>query len=239
MAASNLELFRLYRGHKDEPDAFYRALSDRAIEGLQRDIAGERVLDLGCGRGWDAEALAGAGADVVAMELDPDLVVSTPRANAARAVGDGRCAPFPDGAFDGVYCSNVLEHTPDPAGILDEIARITAPGGWIWISWTNWYSPVGGHEIMPLHYLGPRLGPKLYARLFGTPKINAVGVELWPTHVGGVLELVRANPSFELIDARPRYYPSQKWIVQVPGLRELLTWNCALTLVRSSATPDR
>jgi SAM-dependent methyltransferase len=230
---SNVQLFRSFLKHKDDPDTFYRELSDRATSELPVDVSGQRILDLGCGRGWDAEALAARGATVTALELDPTLLTATPRGEASRVAADGRRTPFADGTFDGVYCSNVLEHTPDPAAMFDEIARITRPGGWIWLSWTNWYSPVGGHELRFLHYLGPTLGTRIHDKLFGPPEINAVGEALWPTHIGPTLRIVRSHPLLELVDATPRYYPSQRWIIKVPGVREVLAWNCALTLRRS------
>jgi arabinofuranan 3-O-arabinosyltransferase len=40
-------------------------------------------------------------------------------------------------------------------------------------------------------------------------------------------------PDVRLIDVKPRYYPSQRWIVRVPGLREVAMWNCVLILERN------
>jgi SAM-dependent methyltransferase len=135
-------------------------------------------------------------------------------------------------------CSNVLEHTPRPLAVIDEVARVLATGGWGWISWTNWYSPWGGHAISPLHYLGPERGLRVWRRLFGEPKgVNLPGVNLWPAHVVDVLGHVRAHPELELLDAVPRYYPSQRWLLRVPGLREVATWNCLL-LVRRRPAPS-
>ena len=45
--------------------------------------------------------------------------------------------PFPDASFDGVLCSSVLEYTRDPQLCLNEIARITKPGGALLISVPN------------------------------------------------------------------------------------------------------
>lgn len=239
VAASNFELLRRYLRHWGEPDQFYRALSERAVSSLDLPLRGRRVLDLGCGRGWDADALTSSGADVVALELSEELLRARRPDEAPQVLADGRRTPFADGTFDGVYCSNVLEHTPDVPGLLDEIGRVTAEGGWAWISWTNWYSPVGGHEIMPFHYLGPDLGTRAYRRVVGEPRQNVVGDGLWPVHVGEVLRLVRAHPTLELVDARPRYYPSQRWIISIPGAREVLTWNCAMTLMRRRSPRDR
>jgi hypothetical protein len=108
------------------------------------------------------------------------------------------------------------------------------PGGWIWLSWTNWYSPWGGHAIVPLHYLGARRGLALWRRLFGEPKgKNIPYVNLWPTSIGAVLADVRRRSDLAIVDALPRYYPSQRWILRVPGLRELATWNCVLVMRRT------
>ncbi len=143
--------------------------------------------------------------------------------------------PFRDATFDIVFCSNLLEHTPSSEPVFDEIARVLVPGGRAWVSWTNWYSPWGGHEIVPLHYLGPRAGLRAWRFLFGEPRKNVPFDALWPTYVGEVLRIARRHPQLELLDAVPRYYPSQRWILRVPGLREVATWNCALSLARVTA----
>jgi hypothetical protein len=49
--------------------------------------------------------------------------------------------------------------------------------------------------------------------------------------------MVRRRPGLRLLDARPRYYPSQRWLLKVPGLREVATWNCLLVLKRMAAAP--
>jgi SAM-dependent methyltransferase len=156
---------------------------------------------------------------------------------AGLVISDALALCFADGSFDGVFCSNLLEHTPDPERLLAEIERVLRPGGWAWVSWCNWYSPWGGHEIVPFHYLGPRLGLKVWRRLFGEPPRNVPFETLWPSHIGKVLAMVRRRPGLRLLDARPRYYPSQRWLLKVPGLREVATWNCLLVLERMAAAP--
>lgn len=82
--------------------------------------------------------------------------------------------------------------------------------------------------MAPYHFLGPRLGPKLYERIHGPPRKNPYGAGLWAVHVGPTLRLVRARPRLEIERVEPRYWPRLAFICKVPGLRELATWNCVI-----------
>ena len=99
-------------------------------------------------------------------------------------IADATALPFEEGSVDGVLCSNMLEHTPDAEAVVAEIARVLRPGGWAYVSWTNWYSPWGGHLMAPYHFLGPKLGPRVYERFHGKPRKHAYGETLWAVHVG-------------------------------------------------------
>ena len=112
-------------------------------------------------------------------------------------MADAGALPLEDGSVDGVFCSNLLEHTPDAAPVIAEIERVLRPGGWAYVSWTNWYSPWGGHDMTPYQYLGPERGPRLYERRHGKPRKNAYGDGLWACHIGPTLRLVRARPRLD------------------------------------------
>jgi SAM-dependent methyltransferase len=227
---SSFELFKLFLAEKRDPEPFYRHLAVKTVAGLRLPIAGRLLMDLGCGSGHYTDALRAAGARVVPIDIGLWQATSPP---SGLVVSDALALCFADGTFDGIFCSNLLEHTPRPERLVAEIERVLRPGGWAWVSWCNWYSPWGGHEIVPFHYLGPRLGLKVWRRLFGEPPRNVPFDTLWPTHIGKVLRMVRRRPGLRLLDARPRYYPSQRWILNVPGLREVATWNCLLVLQRT------
>jgi SAM-dependent methyltransferase len=230
-------LWRLWRNEREDPVPFYRLLAAEAVEDLDRrygPLAGQTIVDLGCGPGIYTAAFRTAGADVIPVDKDPaelNLPGGPPDGAVLADAGD---LPLPDESVDGAFCSNLFEHTPSVEPIVAEIERVLSPGGWGYLSWTNWYSPWGGHAMSPYHYLGPSLGPRLYERLHGPPHKNALGDGLWPAHIGPTLRIVRARPQLEIERIEPRYWPRLAFICRVPGVREVLTWNCVIR-VRKSA----
>jgi hypothetical protein len=82
--------------------------------------------------------------------------------------------------------------------------------------------------MSPYHFLGPRLGPRLYVRRHGQPRKNPYGAGLWACHIGPTLRLVGARPALSIERVEPRYWPRLAVITRIPGIRELLTWNCVI-----------
>jgi 2-polyprenyl-3-methyl-5-hydroxy-6-metoxy-1,4-benzoquinol methylase len=85
-------------------------------------VPGMRVLELGAGDGFQGHLLSQLGCNVSSIDIEP-------RANEAGAIHsvlayDGRRIPFPDGTFDAVFSSNVLEHVMDLPRILRELRRM-------------------------------------------------------------------------------------------------------------------
>lgn len=100
---------------------------------------GKRVLELGCGAGYDAYSFARAGARYVGIDITAENVERT-RAH-LRLMGldgdvrqaDAEDLPFDDEAFDSIYSNGVLHHTPDISRALAEAERVLAPGGDIYL----------------------------------------------------------------------------------------------------------
>jgi SAM-dependent methyltransferase len=231
-----IELWRLFRAERHDPAPFYRRLATDVIRDLERhhgSLRGRRVADLGSGPGYYSAAFVDAGADVVAVEGDLHELNREVVPGGA-IVGDAAALPLRTRDFDGVFCSNMLEHTPDPARVVDEMVRVVRPGGWAYLSFTNWYSPWGGHEMSPYHLLGPRLGPRLYERRHGPDHKHRVGENLFPVHIGETLRIIRSRDDIDVDAIEPRYWPWARVIMRVPGVREMLAWNC---VVRFRARP--
>src|SRR5258707_12749293 len=99
---------------------------------LSRVAPGERVLDLGCGEGAFAAALASTGASVLAADVAAEPLR---RARAAHADLELQLLEqeagwsLPDSAFDVVWAGEVIEHVADTPGWLSEVRRVLRSGG--------------------------------------------------------------------------------------------------------------
>jgi SAM-dependent methyltransferase len=232
----SVRLFRLFLSEQTDPDGFYSALARDAASQVARfiTIAGRTVLDIGGGAGYVTDEFRSRGAHCYLVEPDPSEMLARGGAPAGAVLADGYWLPVRDGGADLCLSSNVLEHVRDPGGLIDEMVRATKPGGVIYLSFTNWFSPWGGHEMSPWHYLGPAAAERRYVRKHGKQPKNKVGASLFPVHVGPVLKMVRDRRDVEILSARPRYYPSWcRMLVHIPGLREIATWNLLLIMRRT------
>jgi len=71
--------------------------------------------------------------------------------------------------------------------MLAEMTRVTRPGGIVFVTFTNWLSPDGGHETSPWHYLGGERAAARYQRKHGKTPKNRFGDSLCPISVAEVL----------------------------------------------------
>ena len=224
----SLRLLRAFRTEQRDPDGFYDVVSADAVGFLARSVplAGALTLDVGGGAGYLTRALRVAGARCVLVDADREELAWRGPPMTASVVADGGALPVPSDAVDLVVCSNVLEHVPEPFDLVDEMARVLRPGGHLWLSFTNWYGPWGGHETSPWHYLGGERARRRYAAHSGRDPKNVFGESLFALHVGPTLRRLRTHPYLGVVDARPRYLPDlARGVVRIPILRELVTWN--------------
>jgi SAM-dependent methyltransferase len=222
--------------YKDD-EGFYRLQAEDTVRWLEKSgvVLGDEtsVLDLGCGHGILGGELASHGCAVTFADEENQLLPRYRDLPFVRIDVD-RDDLGMLGTYDLVICSNVLEHIPRPARLLSTIDRLLSRDGKLYLSWTNWLSPWGGQDFSPFHYLGPRLGPRVYDRLTGRQRIHTPYVTLFPTSIGGTIRTIKRNPGLRVLKVLPRYYPEVSFIAHIPVVREFLTWNCVIFIERTS-----
>jgi SAM-dependent methyltransferase len=231
----SLRLFRSFLTEQSDPDGFYSLIAADAVELVSAhvDLAGRTVADFGGGPGFYSEAFRAAGARTVLVDADLDEIRLHGRRTPGSVVGRAEQAPLADGSVDLAFSSNLLEHVRDLGAVADQIARVVRPGGLVVLSYTIWLGPWGGHETSPWHLLGGRRAARRYARKHGKPPKNVYGESMFPASVRDGLRWLGGRPDLEVLDLRPRYLP--RWtafLVRVPGLRELVTWNLWIVVRR-------
>jgi len=163
-----------------DPDSEFRPLHQINplrlgwIDGLAV-LRGKDVLDVGCGGGLLAEAMARSGARVTGIDL-ASRALGVARLHALEAGMTGleyreiaveALAAQQPGAFDVVTCMEMLEHVPDAASVVRACAQLVRPGGWVFFSTLNrnpksfLFAIVGAEYLLRLL---PR-GTHEYARL--------------------------------------------------------------------------
>lgn len=148
-----------------DPEGDFRPLHD--LNGVRldwiaarHDLAGARVLDVGCGGGLLTEGMARAGATVTGIDAGKaPLTVARLHALESGVEVDYRQCPAETlaaeapGTFDAVSCLEMLEHVPDPPSVIAACAALVKPGGDLFFSTINrnpkaWALAVVGAEYV-------------------------------------------------------------------------------------------
>lgn len=156
-------------------------------------LSGTRVVDIGCGGGILADAMARRGARVLGIDLAEKsirvaqlhaLEAQTPDIEYRLSSAEALAAEQP-AAFDTVTCMEMLEHVPDPASVVRACADLARPGGWVIFSTINRNAKSFAQAIVAAEYLlglVPR-GTHEYARLIRPSELAA-----WCRDAGLVLQ---------------------------------------------------
>jgi SAM-dependent methyltransferase len=226
-------LFRAFRVEQTDPDRFYGTLASDSVDQISTyaDLDGRWTLDVGGGPGYFADAFRAAGATYTALDADLGELSGLGEPMPGTVLGSGMQLPFQDDSFGATYSSNVLEHVSEPWTMADEMVRVTEPGGLVFISYTLWFGPWGGHETAPWHFLGGHRAARRYEKKHGHPPKNVFGTSLFAVTAGAGLAWAKKQTGAEVVAVIPRYLPRWSWwVLRVPVLRELVTWNLAIVL---------
>ncbi|HEV2220280.1 MAG TPA: bifunctional 2-polyprenyl-6-hydroxyphenol methylase/3-demethylubiquinol 3-O-methyltransferase UbiG, partial [Casimicrobiaceae bacterium] len=133
-----------------DPDSEFKPLHDinplrlAWIEQVAGGIGGKRVVDVGCGGGILAEAMARKGARVVGIDLSDRAIgvaclhqlESGTSVDYRLTAAESLATEMPAG-FDVVTCLELLEHVPEPASTIASCAALAKPGGCVEFSTLN------------------------------------------------------------------------------------------------------
>jgi 2-polyprenyl-6-hydroxyphenyl methylase/3-demethylubiquinone-9 3-methyltransferase len=182
----------------DDPVALLRAEARQRNPWLLGDLARMfpwrrcRVLDVGCGAGFLTNELARRGHQVVGLDAAADSLEVAAAHDVTGDVnyvqGDARALPWPDGTFDAVCAMDLLEHVEEPGQVVEEAARVLAPGGRFYFhtfnrTWLAWLVVIKGVE-----WFVRNTPPHMHVlRLFVTPEeltatCEAVGLDVVELH---------------------------------------------------------
>lgn len=115
----------------DDPrgGGYHRLIDDLELAALRPLATGARCLEVGCGTGLLLERLAAEATEAVGVDPSPGMRARALARGLDARPGTATELPFGDDRFDLVYAMKVLAHVPELGRALDEMARVTAPGG--------------------------------------------------------------------------------------------------------------
>ena len=173
-----------------------------------------RVLDIGAGPGVFTSALVERGTTCWVVDLSVDMIDAARRRvppalsrRARFAAADIEHLPFPDGAFDTIVCVGVLQYVEGVQQAFAEMARVTAPGGQLVVTFPNGRSPLN----------------RLHAAFVSVARASlrtarAVGIDLQPSSSRLTFRSDITNRAFS-------QHEIERWAVSAGFTRELVLYH--------------
>lgn len=183
-----------------------------------RITADDRVIDIGCGEGYGAAALAGVAAFVVACDYSAEAVMHArsryARPNLAFVVCDAQRLPFRTDAADVISSLQVIEHFTDTSAHLAGVARALRPGGFHYCATPN-IAEMSPDEADNEFHLRDFTAPELEAAMrecFG--EVEMLGM-FYRKDAPRVRAMRAAEARFE--KARPKLHAIESFVRSLPG----------------------
>jgi len=167
-----------------------------------RPSDGQRLLEVGCGRGWLTQRMQERFPATYGVDVNPRSIVHAVTANLH--VMDAVALEFDDEQFDHVYSFHAIEHIVDAAAALREMHRVLRPSGRVLLVYPA--EPIRGLYAMPGAWLGfgnPLLARRLHVHKFTPAGITRLAAACGFSHVRSALDLF-ITPQFITVLQKPR-----------------------------------
>lgn len=163
---------------------------------LEQDQSGGKILDVGCGPGFLLRDLLERGYLCWGVDASPRMIEQCVKKFGSRAhfaIGDATRLEFPDGFFDAVICTGVIDHISNHDTALREMVRILKREGTLLVSFPNLVSPYAVWRKFVFYPVVRRLRP-IYLTLTGHPQPHPMPTTYARLHKARkTIELVQEN----------------------------------------------
>lgn len=119
---------------------YHALIDDLEVEAVATYCREQRVLEIGCGTGLILEKVARLASRALGLDLSLGMLGRARQKGLEVVQADLRALPFKDDSFDTVYSFKVLAHIDTIGAALEELARVTRPGGTLVLEFYNRYS---------------------------------------------------------------------------------------------------
>ena len=219
--------------------AFQKFQAEEIINELKKrniDLSDMIVLELGAGFGGYSSVFNKYAKELIISDLSEPLVLKTNSYLKFKKVDVTGKFPFGSNCFDFVFSCSLIEHIKHPENMLFEIRRVLKPGGFLYLSFPPFYSPIGGHSVKPFHFLGEKLAIKITNAV---KKRNIKSYDsmhgdfgLFRRTIKSVKKLLRKQ-GFEIKGIWTRFLPLNT--AKIPFLNEFLTWHVCFLCINEKS----
>jgi ubiquinone/menaquinone biosynthesis C-methylase UbiE len=168
-----------------------------------RPQGGERLLEVGCGRGWLTQRMQESCPGTYGVDVNPKSIAHGVTGNLS--VMDAVDLHFDDEQFDHVYSFHAIEHIVDAGAALREMRRVLAPAGRILLVYPA--EPIRGLYAMPGAWLGfgnAFLARQLHVHKFTPRRIEGLAAECGLRHLTSALDLLITPQFMTVLEKAPR-----------------------------------
>ncbi|MEO5816473.1 MAG: class I SAM-dependent methyltransferase [Gemmatimonadaceae bacterium] len=176
----------------------------RRILRYLRPLASDRLLEVGCGRGWLTQRMQDLCPATYGIDVNPKSIAHAVAGNLSTM--DAVDLRFDDEQFDHVYSFHAIEHIVDADVALREMHRVLIPGGRVLLVYPA--EPIRGLYAMPGAWIGfgnPFLARKLHVHKFTPSRIRRLGEQCGLTHVESALDFF-VTPQFMTVLEKAPYH---------------------------------